>query len=85
MPVFVVTARDFEGNPVFVRVVYAKDRNDSVGKALHEENKERSYDNKLLRSKLYYSIKTLVESVPEMGDPDIVGVSEGNLTNEVAV
>jgi hypothetical protein len=66
MPVYLVMGRDFQNNPVFKRVVYAKNRNDSVGIALHEENKERSFENRLLRSKMYYSIRTLVDFVLEL-------------------
>ncbi len=40
--------------------------------ALHKENKERSFENQLLRSKLYYSIKTLICFVPELDDPRLI-------------
>ncbi len=40
--------------------------------ALHEENKERSFENRLLRPKLYYSIKTLIFFVPELDDPRLI-------------
>lgn len=64
MPVFLINARDFNEQPVFTRVIYAKNRNDSVAAAIHEENRSRSFENQLLRSKLYYSIRTLIENIP---------------------
>jgi hypothetical protein len=72
MPIYLVTGQDFSKNIVFKRVVYARNKSDIVPMALYEENKERSFQNRLIRSKLYYSIKTLICFVPELDDPRIV-------------
>ena len=72
MPIYLVTGQDFSKNIVFKRVVYAKNKSDIVPMALYEENKERSFENRLIRSKLYYSIKTLICFVPELDDPKLV-------------
>lgn len=66
MPVFLINARDFNEQPVFTRVIYAKNRTDSVAAAIHEENKGRSFENQLQRSKMFYSIRTLIENVSEL-------------------
>lgn len=76
MPVYLVTGQDFSKNIVFKRVVYARNKSDIVPMALYEENKERSFENRLIRSKLYYSIKTLICFVPELDDPKLVVESD---------
>ena len=70
MPVYLVVARDFSGNEVFRRIAYAKDKEEVIGVALHEENKLRSYKDRLLRSKQYYSIRELAKDVPGMDVPE---------------
>jgi len=75
MPVYLVISQDFSKNIVFKRIVYAKNKADIVPTALYEENKERSFENRLLRSKLYYSIRTLICFVPELDDPRLVAES----------
>jgi len=76
LPVYLVTGQDFSKNIVFKRVVYARNKADIVPMALYEENKERSFENRLIRSKLYYSIKTLICFVPELDDPRIVAETD---------
>ena len=76
MPIYLVTGQDFSKNIVFKRVVYAKNKSDIVPMALYEENKERSFENRLIRSKLYYSIKTLICFVPELDDPKLIVESD---------
>lgn len=83
MPVYLVTGQDFSKNLVFKRVIYSKDKTDIIPKALHEENKERSFENRLLRSKLYYTVETLICFVPQLDDPRLV--SESDHGNEVKV
>jgi hypothetical protein len=70
MPVYLVVARDFAGNEVFKRVAYAKDKEEVIGVALHEENKQRTYKDRLLRSRQYYSIRELLKDVPGMDVPE---------------
>lgn len=77
MPIYLVTGQDFSKNIVFKRVVYARNKSDIVPMALYEENKDRSFENRLIRSKMYYSIKTLICFVPELDNPRLV-IDHGN-------
>jgi hypothetical protein len=77
MPVFVIVAHDYAEHFVFARVVHARDRNTAIGRALFDENHERSFERQLQRSKLYYSIRTVEEYTPELDDLTSA-VAEGN-------